>query len=228
MDQSTLAHPTLSLAVQGLQGLAARSPPARAGAAPAGVFLLPAPGDSRTGAEAWLRALQTNGGATTLDTRFQSSGNVAGLVARLQQVHALPLAGYFLCDSGSITAALSMCATESGVPVMSGDESVLQAAGLSLLLDVRGMTDDVAWSKAANFTSHGVLVYQNPSKLQGGFLSDYAVFARAFTTFTNNDDVTKSAVVQLALKAMDPQFATLGWGNSEDGLVGRLHATGSG
>ena len=77
------------------------------------------------------------------------------------------LRGYILCNvhDSSVNAAISLSALYNALVVPADVESVAVAAGLSRLMDVRGMTERLCWDKfARGKASRSIVAHQDPAK----------------------------------------------------------------
>lgn len=129
------------------------------------------------------------------------------------------LDGYVLYGAGdsSINVASSLAGVLNAVAVEETLEGQAQAAGLQMVLDVRGRDEDWAGSNYWDELNHSVIVEVKEEIAYE--LRDFAAKHRAMVFF----DGTQNSPWRTGLMgAMDPNATILGWGQvegSEDGFI---------
>ncbi|BCM89307.1 hypothetical protein IAD21_01152 [Abditibacteriota bacterium] len=108
----------------------------------------------------------------------------------------------------SLNVATSLCGPLKAVAI---DESLLpqaQAAGLKVLVDVRGKDDKWAWENYHSRFAPGTLIEQSPK--MPAYLRDLPVALNAFTMYGDDSNFRINVT-----KALGPQAIAYGWGNDE-------------
>lgn len=143
------------VSVQSLQGLVARTQPS--------IFRL-----CSDNSLLWLNQTATYYGLPVNST-FETN------VVELLMYFRSSIKGYITCNigDGSVNVATSASALYQSVVIPSDSTSIAQAAGLPLVLDVRGMTESQGWSKyfGGGAVSSSIVVHQDPAKYASLFLS---------------------------------------------------------
>ena len=215
---TSLLAPTQLMTLQTLQGALARIEVT--------LFQTGPSGDSKN---IWLADLVDFYGVRVNDTL---SGDFVGLLSHFASsvVGFVKAASPNSGDPGaqSITAALGLAAANSGwIVVMAGDVAAASAAGLTQVADATSLTPADVLAKyplGGGALSDRVVNLQDPTKF--AFLSDWAVFARAFTFFDSNGDLASPLSVAV-LKQVHGLAAALGWGPTEGSTVNTLSAAGT-
>jgi len=166
----------------------------------------------------------TGGTALWIDELQRTWGVVphpVGSLAELLTLTAHALSGYVITntsDGDAVLASVTACSLLGAVALDATLVPQAKAAGLPEVYDARGNTTaDVI--RLLNGTggralSTSVAVLQDPTKLC--CMWDYAVFAGAATWF---DGTMAGATSTRILDSMQPSWALLGWGTSEQATV---------
>lgn len=132
------------------------------------------------GSEAWLSAMVSKGDLTVSE---QNDTEQTWTLARLLNHYAELLNGYILCStdltSESVAVAVNLAHQLDAVVVTPDNEALAQAAGLSMVLDVRDKND--AWLRASEYfaqLNHTLAI--EPDSAQGWSLIDYAVMTGCY------------------------------------------------
>jgi hypothetical protein len=212
---STSLTASQTLAVQTLQGLAAREAPV--------FFEIGAQGDSKN---LWLVDLVSHYGMLV---NASIQGDFAGLL-RAGRV-ATGVSAFVLCDlspsSTSITTALALAAAVGAIVVDKSDVAAAEAAGWTQVADATTLTPQDVLAKyplGQGALSNRVANLQAPSKYL--FLSDWALFARAFTWF-DTDGGLPSPLSRSVLSQLSGPAAVFGWGPTEGDTVDTLSSVGA-
>lgn len=179
---------------------------------------------NRKGARLWLRSgsmyavvedqLKREG------VHFQEATSVWGLLNQFK--HEVRGAILYRLGTPSLNVATSLCGVYDAVAVDESLQEKAKAAGLTILLDVRGMDDRQAFAKYGRQFAKGIALEQSIDKPT--FMRDFAVAHRAFT-FSTNDSAFRTEVAC----TLGPQAVVYGWGPDEYRWISdlsRANATG--
>jgi len=151
----------------------------------------------------------------TIDETYSS--NFPGLLRKFSG----RLAGYILCTAkeSSVNVALSLSGILNAVAIPADIESTAKAAGLSMLLDVRGKDETWLYTNYGTQFSKTIASYQNCSDDRALFLGDYSAFAGAMQFWS---DSPTSVLSNNVFNTLNSHGAVLGWGPGEGNTVEAL------
>lgn len=149
--------------------------------------------------------------------KFQEAKGIWPLVAQFKS----DIKGAILYKLGtpSLSVANGLCGPMNAIAIDESLEDAAKQAGLTVLLDVRGMTEEQAFDKYRDLYRPGIIIEQSISKT--GSLRDFAVKHSAFVMDTKNREFRRKVV-----KAFGPTPFVLGWGPDEYQWISDISAGG--
>eukprot|EP00727_Mastigamoeba_balamuthi_P012309 m51a1_g7700 hypothetical protein (516) ;mRNA; r:72557-74870 len=165
------------------------------------------------GSDVWYGLLRQEPG---LRVHTELAGDLRGLLAKFAGL----LAGYVMGDEPPdcepTRNAVCIAGTLRALVASPSTFSIASDAGLKQLADARGMSPEDTHRSTRRHTSTRVLVHQRNCE----FLSDYAVFAKAFLFY---DPCLETELAASAMGRLSAASAVLGWADDEYQQV--LHAS---
>ncbi|MDA3853664.1 MAG: GxGYxYP family putative glycoside hydrolase, partial [Bacteroidales bacterium] len=140
-----------------------------------------------------------------LDTRYYN--DFPGLLNHFSN----QLDGYILCESktASTNVAMSLSGIMNAIMIPDDIEPIAQAAGLNLLLDVRGKDETWLYANYGDQFSKKIASYQNVSDHRGLYLGDYSSFAQAIQFWSTSPNGSLATHI---FDRLEDYGAVLGWG----------------
>jgi len=143
--------------------------------------------------------------------------NFSGLLGK----YSSRLAGYILCTAkeSSVNVAISLSGILNAVAIPADIEATAKAAGLTMLLDVRGKDESWMYDNYGTQFSKAIASYQNCSDDRALYLGDYSTFAGAMQFWSESPT---SVLSNSVFNTLNDHGAVLGWGPSEGNTVEAL------
>lgn len=197
MDWSSLPTAAHKVAANTLSGAVSRSGSSHQ------LFLLD---KGSAASNLWLSQIQARPAAFVVHRELET--DFSGLLCRFSS----SLSGFALGDDSSIAegtrSAVTAAAALGAVVLSPSTLSLANGTSLVQLVDARSISAADAWARYGSLVSLRVAVHQEDLTM----LSDFAVFAKAFTFY---DDALESDLAISVLKKMGLVSAVLGWAKDE-------------
>ena len=157
-----------------------------------------------TGSVLWLQDL-IDQHRVTADSSYL--GDFVGLIDFFKE----QIPHYILCDPGrnSCNAAISLAGIFNAICVTAENISLMETLNIPLLLDLRDKDELWVYQQYDSLFNKRIVCYQKEEKYL--FLSDYAIFSRAYYFF----DHISGFLTSMIFARMRPVSAMFGWGADE-------------